>query len=422
MAAQFAGSRFLDDRRRRRLAGEGEESAPTAASRSKSNADNTGTATTRNHRSRRKLSKRLPLRRLISPRIWKHCLIAVVMIGVAAGILWAGWEVESIRETCGPAVADLVDLSRGRLLSGFGGLLLLLSSQLSLLIWWVRSRSHTDFSGRYRCWAWAAGIGFVFSCSVSLGLHHIWSKTLIHLLTIDFPRAETLCWLAPALGCASVLFRDLYADMRDCRSSTLFLRIAFIAWATSAVQLLGYGIDLPNGWNVLLVPACTLLGHYSFFMSMLLHARFVTFISAEPPPEQAPIWKRCVSGLGQLLRKQSKSLEQDAEFRASAEPEADNQSKSKHVDLPGNDRPEEKPAGQNPQAAKSTAQSGTTPPRRSGGNADKDVETSASSANDTKRAATVRIDAAHDDDDIPAGLSKRERRRLRKQKRSKARQ
>jgi len=374
--------------------------------------------------------------------------VAVVALAIGVGIVWAGWQAEVIGQRMGPAMQRLVSLSGGRLVRGFGGLLLFLAAQLALVIWWVRSRSHTDFSGRYRIWAWVSGAGFVFSASVSLGLHRVWSESLLYLLEANFPHGTTLCWLAPAVGCASVLLRDAYADMRDCRSSTTFLWLAMMNWSAAAVQLLGWGVGLPREWAAVVVISLALAGHYCLFVSMLLHARFVTFVSAEPPRRRHPLLMPLLRRLLAAVRMRRTS---SAKHNRNKERSTDTASDT----APENGARQPEAGGEKPgrKTAKESSSKQTTPPtdkqtknQRPAPDGD-DHRTMAQAASSTKRNAadaetsetssnqsvvtgndhdrreeqpegsTSRVDPSQPSTPKPKRLSKRERKKRRKQQR-----
>lgn len=301
MAAQFAGSRSLDERRRRRIAGTWDEDAaappPQTREAGRDTPISTGSYTPRSRR-------RLPLQRIIPIRLWKHVVIAGIVLAVGIGIFalerQSGW----IARTLGPAAGEFVSAKTGRLLPFFCGLLLAVSAELSLLIGWVRSRSRTDFSGRFRIWRWASTAGFLLAATVMLDLHLLWSRTLIWRLKLDFAHAETLCWLAPAVGCGSVLLRDLLADIRSCRGSSAFLWLAVLSWGASLfLQLGGDALQIEAALNALAVRAAATLGCWSLFAGLLLQARFVLIVSAEPPPQRpSRIFKTLAATAGYMLK------------------------------------------------------------------------------------------------------------------------
>ena len=298
MAVQFAGSRSLDERRRRRLAGISDEEVTIVP------VDSFGKSTASTGVASNRMRQRLPLRRIISPRLWKHALIAGVTLLIGVAIVALGTESQKVSELLGPSVGEFVSADHGRLLPFFNATLLMISAELSLLIWWVRSRSRTDFSGRFGIWRWASVVGFTVAACLFLDLHLVWSRTLIWRLDLDFAHCEILCWLAPVVGCGSVLIRDLMADMRNCRSSSTFLWLAVLSWSTSIATLLaGSQVVDDASRRALIVSGSAAFGHYCLFVSLLLHARRVIFVSADPPELRPSLWQQAAKALGGVLLK-----------------------------------------------------------------------------------------------------------------------
>ncbi|GAB4160664.1 MAG: hypothetical protein Tsb009_37980 [Planctomycetaceae bacterium] len=201
-------------------------------------------------------------------------------------ILWASASSPHIREICGPAVANVFDPEVGRLSAYFSGVCLFLSGQLALLIWWVRSRSKDDFSGKYRIWAWAAGFSFGAALTVSLDLHHVWAATLLWRWEFGFAHQETWLWLAPAIGCASAVLWEIRKELHECRMSHSLFWLAVISWSMYS----GVALGAPFGWETvsreLILAATSMLGYLSLFTSLMLHARHVIYVSPEPPREE----------------------------------------------------------------------------------------------------------------------------------------
>jgi hypothetical protein len=405
MAAQFAGSRSLDERRRRRIAGTWDEDAatppPLPGGTNPETAISAGNYTPRNRR-------RLPLQRIIPARFWKHAVIAGFVLAVGVGIFALDRQSRQIAQSLGPSAGDFASARTGRLLPFFSGVLLAVSAELSLLIGWVRSRSRTDFSGRFRIWRWASAAGFLLAATVLLDLHLLWSRTLIWRLKLDFAHAETLCWLAPAIGCGSVLIRDLLADIRGCRGSSTFLWLAVVSWGASVTVLLGGGEFIEDAtWLALAVRSAATFGYYCLFVSLLLQARFVLFVSAEPPAQCPSLAARSVKTVlrvamrpmygaaGLLRRKQNATA-------------ADGRRKSKR-------RRNEEDAGP-PVRVNADTSSGTQ------AFVTKDFQDSrrVSGDNTSGGKRTLRVDEPHELRDL-AGDGKKASRRSRKHKRSKSR-
>src|SRR5579872_7370008 len=143
--AQFAGSRSLDERRRRRLATESEEglteAPPAPAPRRTSTAKSPSKSRGPGH---------FPLRKIVSSKLWKHSIVGLCGLLLAGGLLVSGWAAHVNPARLGPGFVWLFDLSAARFVRSYLSTAMLLSSQLALLIWWLRSQSLQDFKGRYR--------------------------------------------------------------------------------------------------------------------------------------------------------------------------------------------------------------------------------------------------------------------------------
>lgn len=281
MSIRFAGSRSLDERRRRRLASENEElplqnTIPVGAvallgpSRAEREA-------------RRGLSKGVPFRKFISPKLWKHWAIAVAGTMLASLVLFLGFHEEAIARVGGPNLGELISLSTGRLATCFNSMTLLLAGQVSIVIFWARARSQEDFGGRFRIWAWTFTAWFAAAAVVATGAHNTFSETMLWLSNAHFWQQQTLCWFLPALVLGSVLWVGLCRDMAGCRSSHTMLMLAavlFLAFSLVKLDLTG---EFTNRWSETLQVGGAMLGCLALFLSMLLHARHVIYVTSEPP-------------------------------------------------------------------------------------------------------------------------------------------
>src|SRR5579863_663789 len=117
----FAGSRSLDERRRRRLAVESDEATaetlstplPKRAAPAKSPTKTRGPS-------------HFPLRKVISAKLWKHAGVACIGLLLAAAILVAGWAAEIHGARLGSGIVRLCNLREPRLVVWFISVALLL--------------------------------------------------------------------------------------------------------------------------------------------------------------------------------------------------------------------------------------------------------------------------------------------------------
>ena len=111
MAARFAGSRFLDERRRRRLASENEEAGvdPECFAASAACASHVVEKPT----ARALTVPVLPLRKLVSGRYWKLMLLGCLLFLVVGAVVWSGEQLRVDPDRWGPGVAGILELGVG---------------------------------------------------------------------------------------------------------------------------------------------------------------------------------------------------------------------------------------------------------------------------------------------------------------------
>lgn len=469
MAASLAGARSLDDRRRRRLAKEA-DTAGQRAPRKRRKGDEPES----------ERGSRLPLRKIISKHRWKILALGLLMLAPIAGLGIAAFRIDYIELKAGPAVARLLDPVENRLGRAWGSFVLITSSAVSVLIYWVRSRSPADFGGRFGVWLWAAGACFLFSAAVATEAHLTLADTVLYFRLVHFPQlgpenTHSLCWFAPAALFGALLVRSLHLDMRRCWSSVLTLWFAVIAWVGSAFlrSQTRWSIDIP--YRELAATGAALVGHVSLLVSLLLHARFVLYENAAPPPEttEKEGWGAAIAGFFQKLRASAAAPKAEAEDDASAKKprtakksakakktstrksksgesdssdEIESESSDEEMDeaaleaatapaksFDSSNRGATVPANARTSAGgSSTSSSGGTPASQGGGSQQRNERNSQSHTSQSnasqRNAAQYRTESEDEDDDGDSelridpgdhealkGLSKRERRKLQKQ-------
>lgn len=295
METRFAGSQRLDERRRRRLAVES-EAAPEPAAASADGAtlcsppDRTWYAHTHpsaetsaedTHLDATRLIES-PLASLIPAAWWKHVLCVLAALALGAGILSANFQAGEWSRTLGPGVTRLFGRSASPVADWYGSLLLFAAAQVALLIWWVRSRSMTDFDGRYRIWTRVAAVWFGFSFCVACGAHRAVSEMVAVWLPERIPHQMILVWLVPSCGVGMGIVGALHREMRGCRASLGCLFAAALLYLCAGAAALG-AIKLATVSGLAVLEQGILLAaHVLLLESMLLHARHVLYHTAEP--------------------------------------------------------------------------------------------------------------------------------------------
>jgi hypothetical protein len=296
MSARFAGSQRVGDRRRRRLAveadGGGDHSnlrqdilAPVGQTRlvDRPHVDTAPAAEL--------TAAQFPITQIIPIERWKYAVAGVAVLTLSGGLAVAGWLATNLSGAAGPAIARILAPVNGPATKWFSSLLLVLSAQLAVLIWWARSQSLKDFEGRYWLWTRAAAIWLAFSGCIALDVGQAAVDVLRHFrpnLSLGY---SALAWLIPACTIGFSIARGLYREMSGCRASRVLFGTAMACYVVAAGCDLGAASALETQIQALLVQVGLLTGHASLFFSMWVHARHVVHCSPDPAQSKKSKWR-----------------------------------------------------------------------------------------------------------------------------------
>jgi len=285
MATRFAGSRHLDERRRRRLAvsadnesivsGVSTELGPAASSE-----------VTEGKSSHETKVSHFPLRKLISPKAWKLWGIGLIGFLVSLALLRAGQIASAQGSGASPEFVRLFHPTSGQALRVYGSLLFLLSGQLAMLIWWVRSCSPLDFAGRYRVWTRIAAAGLAAALLLTTDTSGFIKEQITKLTDISSLIPLELFWLIPVIGCAALFLWLMHQEMRENRLSLVMLWASAVCGLMTAWQSVSLAVPALAEKSELLEAGTALFAQLSLFMSLLFHTRYVIYISSDPPPKR----------------------------------------------------------------------------------------------------------------------------------------
>ncbi|WP_397568379.1 hypothetical protein [Schlesneria sp. T3-172] len=287
MPIQFAGSSSTGDRRRRRLA---------------VNGDGISLETTSLGAERGRIQSQLVASSAAAPwvpvselRIWIYAgIVGVLLLGLTVAMT----RPLPFRPVLNPFVELLLSGERPRLLVVVSTLFLALSTQLGLLITWYRSQCKLDFSGRYRVWPWAAGLLGVGTLTVATGLQRVVGQVFGPMLGFAW-QSETVAWLLPL--CVVMLPMTLLLDreLRRSRSSLYTLRLAGALWYVAAwLELFRGELANVSGFGVVR-QVLPMFASGTLFLGLWLHARIVAYVCPDPPELAEPsagsvLWKAAV--------------------------------------------------------------------------------------------------------------------------------
>ena len=180
---------------------------------------------------------------------------------------------------------DIFGLQSGRFLRFWNSTVLLTCSQLSFLILWRRSRSRKDFSGQYRVWVWVGAVCSIYCVATVTRFHERWSSALASGSNLVWVDAETVSWMVPATTLLLSAIHLMRRDMPLRSTSRQWVRVSRILAVMAGLNLLMGSLVWPKAWALPISEALCSLWPTVFASSLLIHARFVTYVTNEATRE-----------------------------------------------------------------------------------------------------------------------------------------
>lgn len=266
LLAGFAGSQHSDERRRRRLAVEQDSprrgAAKVGAAACRLPSGDVETVT-------------MQVAELLPAALGKYLLAATLLAVIGSGLL-LGNLVDPQLLGIDVAVSQTLQQRAVRL---FGGLSLLGAAQFSLLIRSIRGRSRNDFDGRYRLWNWVTlACGFL-GVATLLSLQDVVGECAASLLKQPLLAVGSVTWRISALLLGAPLLLAMRRELRDSRLTFVLLHGVAICYALAIGSVL-----IPGGFSVAGVDveqAAAMAGHLFVLLTMSLHARYVVHCNPE---------------------------------------------------------------------------------------------------------------------------------------------
>lgn len=262
----FAGSRDLDDRRRRRLAQEAESAerrppvkpvAPVVA------------APVRFASS--------PIESVVRPQAWVNVLLVVLGLAVSGGAIFLGeWT------TRHHAAAEASFGPRGLLIRSLAAVYFLFGAQLAAAIQWYRTRSRKDFNARYKVWHFVVPGLLSFGFCAATDAHRVFADWAQVHWQIAGAHAPLLLWMIPAGTLLLAMVRLLQTEMRGTAGAVVCLWIATLAAVGNAAVLLDAPLPVDDAVLAIADRSSALLWPLGLLLSLMLYARRVIYITNEP--------------------------------------------------------------------------------------------------------------------------------------------
>lgn len=276
MSIQFVGSRSVDDRRRRRLAVNGD--GASAESAALDNGIGYGMVSSELVAS----EAAAPWVPVFEWRIWTYgAMLGLVLIAVSFALA----RPNAFRPELAPLTNHLLHGSHPVLASLTQAGLWFACAQMAMLIGWYRARCKLDFGGRYRVWTWAAVLFALAAVCSATHAHHLIGEIISRGGWLIW-RGETVSWLLPTCIVALPLCLQMDRDVRRGRSTLYTLRVCWLLGLTTAILEL-FSTELrPFAWFTaarLIVP---LFAAATLFLGLWLHARVVAYICPDPPESE----------------------------------------------------------------------------------------------------------------------------------------
>jgi len=270
----FAGSQHSDERRRRRLAVEqdGAQSESFTTTREASKGLDAVSLV------------ELAIQAFIPRSIWPHIGVALVL---AMFVFGSHAALDALPQN------NIVDISQLRQVADesqrvVSGLCLFVTMQICVVIRQVRGRSRNDFDGRYRLWNWVVVASGFFCAAIFLNLHRLAGGIVAALLNRPDLMTSPITWQVPVLTIGGLLLLELGREMREHRPTCALLYLSCLCYL---VPLLS-SVKLFSGFLAMLPPLIAgmpiemmafLAANILLFTTMSLHARYVVHFTPEPP-------------------------------------------------------------------------------------------------------------------------------------------
>jgi hypothetical protein len=199
--------------------------------------------------------------------------VALAAVGSVVAIdIWAGSWTHGI-DSRAAAVFDLN--APGNLTGWIASTLLAAAGLVAIYIYSLRRHRVDDYHGRYRVWIWAAiGLMLVSMTETSTAGQPV--RGLGIRLFAWLRMRESIAWPAAVLGIVAIAYVRLLCEMWRCRTAAALWTLASGAFVAAAAAEYGWLFHAPDATRTLAERCGWLAGYLLAMVALLVYARYVT--------------------------------------------------------------------------------------------------------------------------------------------------
>ena len=217
---------------------------------------------------------------LFPKRTWLIVTFGLLLVSLIVAINGLAWNAESWRSVIGPEGVAALQLSgSGTLASWFTCFLMVLVALVSTQIYAMRRHRCDDYVGTYRMWMWFPPIFVIASLASIVDVVAIARNIFHSTLGMSLPTGSLIPLVAVLAILAALAGRVLY-EVRESLASVAMLVLAWLSLAISVTmqtqwasnQIAAFDRQLVLGNSYLVSAVALLIGHLFYTRFVYLHA------------------------------------------------------------------------------------------------------------------------------------------------------
>ena len=181
----------------------------------------------------------LSIRSIVPRSGWAVLAWSLLLLGACDAVIAAAWFQQSIPEQFQAPYALIFGLGSAAAATWMAGALLVVAAQMALVIGWVRGHCLTDFDGHYRAWTRVAISWLVIACVVGTGAHQPMSQMLLAQFGFEtLWQREILAWLLPLAALVASVAWVMDGELKTSRTARMLM------WISVSTALAGLALVL----------------------------------------------------------------------------------------------------------------------------------------------------------------------------------